>query len=135
MFRGMRPPNSFSSPIEKAFAMTITCFIRYEIDPFKKALFKTYADNWARIIPRLGGHLLGYFLPYEGSNYQAWGLVSFPSLAAYEAYRQRLREDDEAMANFAFAQQERFILKEERTFPQVVGSSYLQAPTGCLEAA
>lgn len=115
--------------------MTITCFIRYEIDPFQKALFKTYADNWARIIPRLGGHLLGYFLPHEGSNYEAWGLVSFPSLAAYEAYRQRLREDDEAMANFAFAQRERFILKEERTFPQVVDSSYLQAPTGCLVAA
>jgi hypothetical protein len=115
--------------------MTITCFIRYEIDPFQKDLFKTYADNWARIIPRLGGHLLGYFLPHEGSNYEAWGLVSFPSLAAYEAYRQRLREDDEAMANFAFAQRERFILKEERTFPQVVDSSYLQAPTGCLVAA
>jgi hypothetical protein len=115
--------------------MTITCFIRYEIDPFQKDLFKTYADNWARIIPRLGGHLLGYFLPHEGSSYEAWGLVSFPSLAAYEAYRQRLREDDEAMANFAFAQRERFILKEERTFPQVVDSSYLQAPTGCLVAA
>ncbi len=115
--------------------MTITCFIRYEIDPFQKDLFKAYADNWARIIPRLGGHLLGYFLPHEGSNYEAWGLVSFPSLATYEAYRQRLREDDEAMANFAFAQRERFILKEERTFPQVVDSSYLQAPTGCPEAA
>jgi hypothetical protein len=115
--------------------MTITCFIRYEIDPFKKDFFKTYADHWARIIPRLGGHLLGYFVPHEGSNYEAWGLISFSSLAAYEAYRQRLREDDEAMANFAFAQRERFILKEERTFPQVVSSSYLQAPTGYVEAA
>ena len=91
--------------------MTITCFIRYEIDPFKKDLFKAYADNWTHIIPRLGGHLLGYFVPHEGSNYEAWGLVSFPSLAAYEAYRQRLREDNEAVANFAFAQRERFILK------------------------
>ena len=35
--------------------MTITCFIRYEIDPFKKDQLTTYADNWARIIPRLGG--------------------------------------------------------------------------------
>ena len=87
--------------------MTLTCFIRYEIDPFKKDLFKAYADNWARIIPRLGGHLLGYFLPHEGSNVEAWGLVSFSSLAAYEAYRQRLREDAEAVANFAFAQRER----------------------------
>jgi hypothetical protein len=56
-------------------------------------------------------------------------------LAAYEAYRQRLRVDDEAQANFAFAQRERFILKEERTFPQPVHDSYLRAPTGYIEAA
>ena len=97
--------------------MTITCFIRYEIDPFQKDQFTAYAENWARIIPRLGGHLLGYFVPNEGSNYEAWGLISFPSLAAYEAYRQRLCVDDGALANFAFAQRERLILKEERTFP------------------
>lgn len=115
--------------------MTITCFIRYELDPFKKDLFKEYADHWARIIPRLGGHLLGYFLPHEGSNYEAWGLVSFPSLAAYEAYRQRLRGDEQAQANFAFAQRERFILKEERTFPLVVDSTYLQAPVAAGAAA
>jgi hypothetical protein len=115
--------------------MTITCFIRYEIDPFKKDLFKTYADHWAGIIPRLGGHLLGYFLPHEGSNYEAWGLVSFPSLAAYEAYRQRLRSDEQAQANFALAQRERFILKEERSFPLVVDSTYLQAPVAAGAAA
>ncbi len=115
--------------------MPVTCFIRYEISPFQKDQFTTYAENWARIIPRLGGHLLGYFVPHEGSNYEAWGLISFPSLAAYEAYRQRLREDDEAVANFAFAQRERFILKEERTFPQAVPASYLQAPTGYIAAA
>jgi hypothetical protein len=115
--------------------MTITCFIRYEIDPFKKDLFKDYAEHWARIIPRLGGHLLGYFLPHEGSNYEAWGLVSFPSLADYEAYRQRLRSDEHAQANFAFAQKERFILKEERTFPQVVDSTYLRAPAHGVAAS
>jgi hypothetical protein len=114
--------------------MTITCFIRYEIEPFQKNQFTAYAENWARIIPRLGGHLLGYFVPHEGSNYEAWGLISFPSLAAYEAYRQRLRADDEAAANFAFAQRERFILKEERTFPLAVPASYLQAPTGYIAA-
>lgn len=69
---------------------------------------------------RAWGHLLGYFLPHEGSSVEAWGLVSFNSLAAYEAYRQRLREDAEALANFAFAQRERFILKERRTYPEVV---------------
>jgi hypothetical protein len=29
--------------------------------------FKKYAENWGRIIPRLGGHLVGYFLPHEGT--------------------------------------------------------------------
>jgi hypothetical protein len=96
--------------------MAITCFIRYEIDPFQRDAFHQYAQNWQRIIPRLGGRLLGYFMPHEGSNYGAWGLVSFDSLAAYESYRARLRGDAEARENFAYAQRERFILREERSF-------------------
>lgn len=98
----------------------ITCFIRYEIDPFQRELFAEYARRWGQIIPRCGGHLLGYFLPHEGSNYEAWGLIGFESLAAYEAYRARLRTDPEGRANFALAQQKRFILREERTFTQGV---------------
>lgn len=98
----------------------ITCFIRYEIDPFQREAFRRYAKNWGRIIPRLGGRLLGYFLPLEGTNYEAWGLVGFDSLAEYEAYRARLRSDSEAKDNFAFAQQQRFILREERTFTETV---------------
>ena len=94
----------------------ITCFIRYELDPFQRDAFREYAQNWGRIIPRLGGRLLGYWLPHEGTNYEAWGLVGFDSLAAYEAYRTRLKADPEARANFEFAQRERFILREERTF-------------------
>ena len=96
--------------------MPITCFIRYEIDPIQRDAFRTYSENWGRIIPRLGGRLLGYFLPHEGTNYEAWGLVGFDSLADYEAYRLRLKKDDEAVANFAFAREKRFILREERTF-------------------
>jgi len=96
--------------------MKITCFIRYQIDPFKRAEFETYAQSWLRIIPRCGGELLGYFLPCEGTNDVAWGLVGFESLAEYEAYRARLRADAEGAANFAFAQRERLILREERSF-------------------
>ncbi len=103
---------------------TITCFIRYEIDPFQRDAFNAYAQAWGRIIPRLGGHLVGYFLPYEGSNVEGWGLIAFDSLAAYERYRQRLRNDDEARANFAFAQRERFILREERRFTEVVDEAF-----------
>jgi hypothetical protein len=107
--------------------MTITCFIRYEIDPFQREAFRKYAIEWAEIIPRQGGHLLGYFLPSEGTNYEAWGLIAFPSLADYEAYRARLRRDPRAMANFAFAQRERFILREERTFTEVVPEAFQRA--------
>lgn len=98
----------------------ITCFIRYQIDPFQRDAFKQYAENWGRIIPRCGGHLIGYFLPHEGTNDVGWGLIAFDSLAAYETYRTRLRTDPEAVENFATAQRERFILREERTFVEVV---------------
>lgn len=100
--------------------VTVTCFIRYEIDPFQKEAFREYAANWGRIIPRCGGHLVGYFLPYEGTNNVAWGLIAFDSLASYEAYRARLKKDAEARENFAMAQTKRIILREERTFVEVV---------------
>src|SRR5665213_3339269 len=78
---------------------TITVFIRYRIDPFQREAFRAYALEWLRIIPRCGGALRGYFLPHEGTNDIAWGLVSFATLADYEAYRTRLRGDPEAIAN------------------------------------
>jgi hypothetical protein len=106
----------------------ITCFIRYEIDPFQREQFRIYSENWGRIIPRLGGRLLGYFLPHEGSNYEAWGLVGFDSLAAYEAYRSRLKADEEARANFALAREQRFILREERTFTELVEGTFHPEP-------
>jgi len=104
--------------------MTITCFIRYQIDPFQKDEFRKYAENWGRIIPRCGGHLIGYFLPSEGTNDVAWGLIAFDSLASYEAYRARLRSDKEAMQNFTMAQNKRVILREERTFVEVVDGTF-----------
>lgn len=104
--------------------MTITCFIRYEIDPFQRESFKEYAASWSRIIPRCGGNLVGYFLPHEGTNNVAWGLIAFDSLASYEAYRARLREDPESRKNFAMAQTKRFILREERTLVEVVEGTF-----------
>ena len=114
--------------------MTITCFIRYQIDPFQRDAFDDYARNWGRIIPRCGGHLLGYFLPYEGTNDIAWGLIAFDSLAAYETYRARLRTDPEARENFMLAQTKRFILREERTFTEVVEGTLGLAAMGGMEA-
>lgn len=100
--------------------MMITCVIRYQIDPFQRDGFKLYAENWGRIIPRCGGHLIGYFLPHEGTNDVAWGLIGFDSLAAYERYRACLKSDPEARENFAMAQSMRLILREERNFVEGV---------------
>jgi hypothetical protein len=107
--------------------MRITCFIRYQIDPFQKDAFKEYAENWGRIIPRCGGHLLGYFLPYEGTNDVAWGLIAFESLAAYEKYRARLKTDTEAQQNFASVTKKRVILREERNFVEIVDGTFERA--------
>jgi hypothetical protein len=104
--------------------MTIACFIRYQIDPFQKEEFRKYAENWGRIIPRCGGHLIGYFLPHEGTNDVAWGLIAFENLAAYETYRARLKCDPEARMNFSMVQSKRIILREERSFVEVVNGTF-----------
>jgi hypothetical protein len=96
--------------------MAVTCFIRYQIDPFQREAFRRYAEVWGRVIPRCGGNLIGYFLPHEGSNDVAWGLLGFDSMAAYERYRANLKSDAEGRANFEFAQSQRFILREERSW-------------------
>jgi hypothetical protein len=117
-----RWPMSRTSPM-------ITCIIRYQIDPFQREAFAEYARNWGRIIPECGGHLVGYFLPYEGTNDVGWGLIAFQSLAAYEAYRARLRSHAGARDNFAVAQAKRFIVREERNFVEVVDGTF-EIPAG-----
>lgn len=109
--------------------MTITCMIRYQIDPFQRDAFAEYARNWGRIIPECGGHLVGYFLPHEGTNDIGWGLIAFDSLAAYERYRQKLTTHPGARENFALAQSKRFVLREERTFVQVVDGTFERPAT------
>lgn len=113
-----------ASPQIERTRMKITCFIRYQIDPFQRDAFKTYAENWGRIIPRYGGHLVGYFLPHEGTNDVAWGLIAFENLAAYEKYRAALKNDPESQRNFAMAQSKRLILREERTFVEIVEGTF-----------
>ena len=100
--------------------MTITCCIRYTLDPFQRDAFEAYARRWSAIIPRCGGELLGYFMPHEGTSNIALALIAFDSLASYEAYRARLRADPEGAANFRMAEEQRFILAEERTFLRAV---------------
>ena len=94
----------------------ITCFIRYEIDPFRADAFERYARVWGEAIPRCGADLIGYFAPHEGSATTAYGVYSIPDLAAYERYRARLAVDSQGQENYEFARAERFIRREDRLF-------------------
>jgi hypothetical protein len=104
--------------------MTILCVIRYQIDPFQRDGFKKHAENLITIIPRCGGHLVGYFLPHEGTNDIAWGLIAFDSLNSYEAYRNRLKTDSEFREDTAMMQSRKIILREERNFVQLVDGTF-----------
>ncbi|EKF19224.1 NIPSNAP family protein [Nitratireductor pacificus] len=104
--------------------MSITCFIRYEIDPFKREAFEAYARNWGQAIPRAGAGLIGYFAPHEGSATTAYGVYTIDSLAAYEAYRARLAASPEGRANYEFAKRERFILREDRIFLKLASAPH-----------
>jgi len=104
----------------------ITCFIRYHIDPTKKEQFVQYAQNWGQVIPKCGADLIGYFAPHEGSSTLAYGVYSIESLAAYEEYRERLMQEKIGQENYEFAQREKFILREDRTFLKCV--SYPNSP-------
>jgi len=102
----------------------LTCIIRYQIDPTKKEHFAQYARTWGQAIPRCGADLIGYFAPHEGSATLAYGIYNIPSLAAYEDYRARLSADPLGRENYAFAQSERFLLREDRTFLKLVSAPH-----------
>lgn len=104
--------------------MTITCFIRYEIDPFRKEAFIDYARNWGQAIPRCGADLIGYFAPHEGSATTAYGVYNIDSLAAYEAYRARLAADPLGKENYDLARREKFILREDRIFLKLASAPH-----------
>lgn len=102
----------------------ITCFIKYEIDPFKRAEFEQYAQQWGLAIPRCGADLIGYYAPYEGSATTAYGVYTLPSLADYEAYKQRLARDPIGLSNYEFARRERFIHREDRIFLKLASAPH-----------
>jgi len=110
-------------------AMRITCVIRYQIDPFQRDAFAEYARNWGTIIPACGGHLIGYFLPYEGTNDVAWGLIAFDSLAAYETYRKQLLAHPQAIENVALARTKHLVVREERNFVEIVDRTFEVRPS------
>ncbi|MGB0505061.1 MAG: NIPSNAP family protein [Pikeienuella sp.] len=102
----------------------LTCIIRYQIDPNKKAQFQEYARNWGQAIPRCGADLIGYYAPHEGSSTLAYGIYNVSSLAEYEAYRARLMADPLGQQNYEFAQKEKFLLREDRTFLKLASTPH-----------
>jgi hypothetical protein len=102
----------------------LTCIIRYDIDPTKQEAFRQYARNWGQAIPRCGADLIGYYAPHEGSSTLAYGIYNIPSLADYEAYRARLAQDPLGRENYAFAQSEKFIRREDRTFLKLASTPH-----------
>ena len=102
----------------------LTCIIRYQIDPSKKAQFEQYARNWGQAIPSNGADLIGYYAPHEGSSKLAYDIYNVTSLADYEAYRARLADDPLGRENYEFAQRERFILREDRTFLKLASTPH-----------
>lgn len=102
----------------------LTCVIRYQVDPTKHEQFARYAQGWGEAIPRCGANLVGYFAPHEGSSTLAYGIYHVDSLGAYEAYRERLAQDPVGREMFAFAQAEKFIRREDRTFLKLVSNPH-----------
>lgn len=107
----------------------ITCFIKYEIDPFKRAEFEAYARTWGEAIPRCGADLIGYFAPHEGSATTAYGVYTINSLAEYEAYRARLAADPAGHANYEFAHKHQFIRQEDRAFFKLASAPHSELVT------
>jgi hypothetical protein len=109
--------------------MSITCIIRYQIDPYQKDAFESRAEKLGAIISRCGGHCVGYWMPHEGTNDVAWGLITLDSLAAYEQYKARLKEDADLTREDAMVASKRLILREERNFVRLVKGTYNVPPT------
>ena len=94
----------------------ITLCIRYTIDASKRADFEAYARSVAVPIERCGGKVIGYFSPtkFAGPTNIALSLIDFPSLAAYEQYRERLAKDHDNIESVRRADESGCILVEDR---------------------
>ena len=94
----------------------VTCFLKYVIDPHKVDEFAHYGKLWIDLVNEMGGIHHGYLLPHEGANNIGYAQFSFPSLAAYEAYRNEIPGNARCQEAFRYAQQTGCILSYERSF-------------------
>jgi hypothetical protein len=94
----------------------ITCVVDYTIDWSKVDAFERFAKEWMRLVAAHGGRHHGYFLPGEGASDRALALFSFPSLAAYERYRNLFGVDPEFVAADRIRDESGCVLRYERSF-------------------
>jgi hypothetical protein len=94
----------------------ITCYVRYVVDPAKLDEFEHYGKMWIPLVEKFGGQHHGYFMPSEGANNVALALFSFPSLAAYEVYREQSKHDPDCLAASDYAARTRCFDSYERSF-------------------
>jgi len=94
----------------------ITCHLRYVVDPFKLAEFEKYGRMWIPLVEKFGGQHHGYFMPSEGASNIALAMFSFPSLAAYEMYRQKAASDPDCQAAMRYYEETKCFLSYERSF-------------------
>ncbi|WP_245997712.1 NIPSNAP family protein [Streptomyces armeniacus] len=90
--------------------------MEYVIDPAKTERFEEFAHRWMELVARHGGEHHGYFLPSEGASDRALALFSFPSLAAYENYRELFGTDPDFVAADRIRDESGCVLRHERTF-------------------
>jgi len=130
MLLGPTAGRAMSALQERPVNLKLMCIIRYQIDPFQKEAFKTYAETLGPLIPRNGGHLVGYFLPSTGTNDIGWGMIAFDSLASYEEYQKRVRSDPDVIRILDFYQTKKFVLREERNFVEIVEGTFERPVVG-----
>ena len=122
-----RRRNGLGSLRDNRGTAMITCFIRYEIDPFGKARrTRLTPQPGARSSRAAARELIGYFAPHEGSATTAYAAYNVESLAAYEAYRARLAADAKARENFEFARTHAFIRSEDRIFLRLASAPHAE---------
>ncbi|PWQ95982.1 NIPSNAP family protein [Leucothrix arctica] len=94
----------------------VTCFLKYVIDPQKIEEFKHYGQLWIDLVNRMGGLHHGYLIPHEGPNNIGYATFSFPSLAAYEEYRNKIPNCPNCQEAFEYSKASACIISLERNF-------------------
>lgn len=102
----------------------VTCFLKYVIDPRQLEVFERYGRIWIDLVDELGGVHHGYLLPHEGANNIAYASFSFPSLAAYEVYRNKIPDHKECQDALQLAEASNCIISYERSFMKPIFGGY-----------